>query len=355
LRNPLIFSYIIIYHYQVQIIVFISKYLHYFSLFHISVNNTNYQLILRLNMLTKKIKLICNFCGKEYELSESSYRAEKHKHPNKQWFCSSTCAYQGLRKLKRVKTFCTLCKKDLEMDEHAFARRKEHFCDNKCYRSYQKIPLEQRREMIDLICSQCGVSFRIFKRSYDKQKRYGSKNSYCSIKCQAEARRNDYSKSFTVKCDNCNKDIIRTGRQLKASKFHFCTPSCKGTYFARIYALGEQRSQLELKIEKYIKQYYSNLEYIPNDRKILHGLELDFYFPTLGFAIEINGPAHFTPIYGDESLFITQKHDIIKKILCKKKNIRLLEITDTLNYNKDNSLEIFDKYIKPIIDILIIM
>ena len=39
---------------------------------------------------------------------------------------------------------------------------------------------------------------------------------------------------------------------------------------------------------------------VPNDK-----LEVDIFLPTLKLAIEIDGPAHFLPIWGEESL---QKH-----------------------------------------------
>lgn len=298
----------------------------------------------------KLIKLICAECNKEFEKSDYSIRAELKKNSNHKFFCCKKCVYAYKTVLKRVKVNCAFCKKENETDENDLKRSVKFFCDKKCYDLYRKIPLEERREVVDLVCPQCNNPFRLFKRSYEQRKREGAKNNYCSSKCSSEAQRNDYSKEFTVKCDYCNKDVIRTGRQLKLTKFHFCNPSCKGSYFARIHSLGEKRSLLEFKLEQHIKNCYPNLKYIVNDRDVLKGLELDFYFPDINFAIEVNGPAHFTPIYGDESLIKTQKHDIIKKTMCKKKHIRLLEITDIIDYNKDNSEDIFKQYIDPILD-----
>mgnify|MGYP001606126201 CR=1 FL=1 len=41
-------------------------------------------------------------------------------------------------------------------------------------------------------------------------------------------------------------------------------------------------------------------------------LELDLYLPALGVAIEIDGPSHFLPIYGEDALMKTQLASQVK-------------------------------------------
>lgn len=298
----------------------------------------------------KIIKLICEHCKKEFEKPDYFIRSELKKKKDHKFFCSKECVYANRTVLKKIKVNCTYCKKECITDENDLKRNKNYYCSWTCYEAKRNIG----KTIIDLTCAHCGNIFQNSINQYNGKKRKGRKNIFCTAKCSSEAQRNDYSKPFTVKCDHCGNDVIRTGRQLKITKFHFCTPSCKGSYFARIYALGEKRSLLEQRLGDHIKNSYPNLKFIINDREELKGLELDFYFPTINFAIEVNGPAHFTPIYGDESLIRTQKHDIIKKTMCAKKRIRLLEITDKIDYNDDNSNEIFEKYVKPIIEGLLI-
>jgi hypothetical protein len=295
------------------------------------------------------VKVVCDFCKNEFDREASYIRGELKKNPNHLFYCSKKCVYDHRTRLKKINVVCTFCKKECITDENDLKRNKNYYCSRECYDNYRKIPLEQRREMVSLVCPQCNKPFSIFKYRYDKKKLNGYKLTFCSAKCSSESQRNDYSKDFLLKCDQCNTDIIKTGRQMKITKLHFCTPSCKGSYFAKLHALGAKRSKLEERIEEYIKNQYPKLQYIINDRELLKGLELDFYFPTLNFAIEINGPAHFTPIYGDESLIKTKRHDIIKKIICKKKNIRLLEITNTLHPYNDNSRDIYENHILPIL------
>lgn len=297
----------------------------------------------------KIIKLICEHCHQEFEKSDQYIKSELKKNSNHKFFCSKTCVYQNRVHLKKVKVTCTFCKKECITDENDLKRNKNYYCSWECYESKRNLG----KTLVNLVCPICQQTFTQTLRNINGRKRKGYKQIFCSAKCSSESQRNDYSKEFSVKCDHCSKDIIKTGRQLKLRKLHFCNPRCKGSYFAKLYAFGEKRSKLEEKVEYFLKQTYPTLEFSINNREILKGLELDFYFPTLNFAIEINGPAHFTPIYGDDALLRTQRNDIIKKHLCKKKNIRLLEVTNTLTYNVDNSQEIFITYIKPIIDELL--
>ncbi len=84
------------------------------------------------------------------------------------------------------------------------------------------------------------------------------------------------------------------------------------------------------KLGEILSQLFPN-EYIkPNDRKILKGLELDFFLRKLRLAFEYDGEQHFDrdlyeKLYGDG--FDEQvKRDRKKDKLCKKKNITLIRI-----------------------------
>lgn len=294
----------------------------------------------------KMIKITCEHCKKEFEKSDYFIRAELKKDAEHKFFCSMTCVYHYKRTSPVVKAICTFCKKECMVSENELKRNKNFYCSWECYenkRNYSKQKLE-------LICPQCNKKFTNTVAQLRGKRNKGAKNIYCTSKCSSEAQRTDYSKDFIVKCDNCGIDVTRKGVQLKLSKFHFCTPSCKASYYHKANAMGEHRSLLEEKLEEHVKNTYPRLKMILNDKEQMRGLELDIYLPEISLAIEVNGPAHYIPIWNDETLLRTQKNDIIKKNRCRKKRIRLLTISETINYNNDNSLETFEKYIKPIID-----
>jgi len=71
-------------------------------------------------------------------------------------------------------------------------------------------------------------------------------------------------------------------------------------------------------------------------------------------AIELNGPVHFFPIYGEERLKKCQNRDILKQQEIQQKNINLL-IIDISRINSKKQTQIFlNKYfieiIKPILN-----
>ena len=61
-------------------------------------------------------------------------------------------------------------------------------------------------------------------------------------------------------------------------------------------------------------------------KKVIPPYELDFYYPDLKLAIEVQGPHHFMNIQEEKKLKDTIARDIIKKKMCLDQGITLLEI-----------------------------
>tara|TARA_R110000824_G_scaffold269847_3_gene458310 strand:- start:1271 stop:2050 length:780 start_codon:yes stop_codon:yes gene_type:complete len=85
------------------------------------------------------------------------------------------------------------------------------------------------------------------------------------------------------------------------------------------------------KLEKYIRDQLTKSNYvieyhrkgiIPNSN-----LEVDVYLPELGTAIEIDGPSHFLPIWGEEALRKTIKSDNEKNGLLRYHGIMVLRVS----------------------------
>lgn len=83
---------------------------------------------------------------------------------------------------------------------------------------------------------------------------------------------------------------------------------------------------------QFIQELFPNKEIRTRDRKTLKNpltnafLELDFYIPEENLAIELNGPTHYKPIYGQAKFLRQQRNDEIKRKLCKDFGIILIEI-----------------------------
>jgi hypothetical protein len=180
------------------------------------------------------------------------------------------------------------------------------------------------REKVIIVCSFCKEPFLRVKRLIFQSLKRGWSGFYCSDKCSKDNMGQQHN--ITKLCDNqCGKQVKRRISQLSDSKHIFCSSSCAAIYNNKNKAKGIRRSKLEIYLENKIKTNFSDLEILCNNKQVI-GSELDFYFPTLKFAIELNGIFHYEPIYGNNKLEKIQNNDKQKIIRCYEAGIELLII-----------------------------
>jgi len=144
-------------------------------------------------------------------------------------------------------------------------------------------------------------------------------NIYCSIKCRYTFQ--EKGKEFP--CIWCSKTIRKTPAQLRQTKANvFCSKSCAAHYNNRHKHTGTRRSKLEYYLEQQLKLMCPKLDFLCNANEQI-GAELDFYFPKLKLAIELNGILHYLPIYGFEKLKRIQEIDREKADKCAQTGIKL--------------------------------
>jgi len=125
---------------------------------------------------------------------------------------------------------------------------------------------------------------------------------------------------------------------------HFCSMKCSSRYYSGKCLVENVFEEL---IQSICDRDGNKIKYIRNDRTAIKPLELDFYFQLINYAIEINGPSHYIPIFGEKSLKKQQKRDRRKIDMCSKINIDLVTIS-VLDVKKDDYNEIFKKHIENI-------
>lgn len=146
-------------------------------------------------------------------------------------------------------------------------------------------------------------------------------------------------------CNQCGKPFLKYKCTIHSEKV-FCSHKCVGTYYSK-FSKRKARSNLELFISKKLEENFPYLEVIHSDKKQCGGLELDFYFPNLNLAIEINGPVHYLPIYGDKYLQSIQERDERKKNICLEKQIELFHVQTTGRFYNHIGESIWKEYVKP--------
>jgi len=200
---------------------------------------------------------------------------------------------KGFEKVK-----CLVCDDYFEKRVSEIKRYPNHCCSKKCRFGFNDKKIEKK-------CKTCGAS--IFR---PPSLFYGKKFVFCNKECYDKFQ----SKRKKVVCDFCGSVFEKQLSIIKRSRNNFCSLECSGKYVCKT-------SFIELEFEKLIKDL--GIFYIRNDRNIIGPKELDFYFPDYNYAVEINGKAHYEPIYGEEVLAAHKKRDSKKKMLCKEKGIIL--------------------------------
>lgn len=175
--------------------------------------------------------------------------------------------------------------------------------------------------MITVTCQKCGTTVQKNISRYNESLKRGW-NFFCSIECRYSFQ----EKGKELSCAWCSKIVSKTPAQKRKTINNvFCTKSCAANYNNRHKKIGTRRSKLEHYLEQQLKINFPNLDFLCNTKTPV-GAELDFYFPKLNLAIEINGFLHFKPIYGVEKLNRIKELDREKEEKCRQMNIELFVI-----------------------------
>jgi very-short-patch-repair endonuclease len=105
---------------------------------------------------------------------------------------------------------------------------------------------------------------------------------------------------------------------------------------------GKEGSKLEKFLSNEFKKLGHKVEVHKKDLLVNENLEIDMYFPELKAIIEIDGPSHFLPIWGEEKLQKQIKADQHKTGLILSKGfiiIRVKNLYDSLSLIKQEELK----------------
>jgi hypothetical protein len=204
------------------------------------------------------------------------------------------------------------------------------------YKSRDKIPCE---------CGFCKKTFYQTKNVIQRAIKGTKVVNFCSPKC----RHSNRIKKTKIICTQCNKQFDRRPLEIRP-KNNFCSQRCSAKHYNAHKTHGYRRSKLEKYLELKLTELYPNLEIKYNNTSAILA-ELDIYFPTLNFAVELNGPFHYEPIYGLEKLTKTQRNDKRKILACAENGIELciIDVSKHRYFKEHSSLEILE-YITNIVN-----
>lgn len=116
-----------------------------------------------------------------------------------------------------------------------------------------------------------------------------------------------------------------------------------------------ESSRTGSKLEKYLLQELINNGYKVEFHKeqILSNtkLQIDLFLPEANIAIEVDGPSHFEPVWGEEVLQRNQKYDNTKTGLIIGRKMNLIRIKQEKDFSKSRASVIFSRLMEAIADV----
>lgn len=160
-------------------------------------------------------------------------------------------------------------------------------------------------------------------------------------------------------CERCKKEILRSKTDLIKNKngLVFCSKSCRMTHqnLNNTKKYSCRKSKAETYLLNLIKNDFPTLYITENDRTILPSkLEIDLFIKDFNLAIELNGPVHYFPIYGEDRLRKCKNKDLLKQEEIHNLGLSLIVIDISRLSSKKKTKEFLFEYyqstIKPILD-----
>jgi very-short-patch-repair endonuclease len=131
----------------------------------------------------KRVKRICQYCGKEFEVQEWVVKKGGGK------FCSHMC-YLKYKQKKVEKEICLNCGKEFEVESYEKGKRK--FCSYECHWKYMT-------KRVKKICEVCGKEFEVPLSAKNRK--------FCSNQCCKEYKK---SREYRSKLSKKQSEIMKT-------------------------------------------------------------------------------------------------------------------------------------------------
>lgn len=80
-------------------------------------------------------------------------------------------------------------------------------------------------------------------------------------------------------------------------------------------------------------------------------LQIDLFLPSMNTAIEVDGPSHFLPVWGEDALQKNIEYDRKKQGLIVGKGLVLIRIKQTKDFSRTRANILFDKLVKLLTEI----
>jgi very-short-patch-repair endonuclease len=147
--------------------------------------------------------------------------------------------------------------------------------------------------------------------------------------------------------DNMNKETLKQKKIIFQQLWSQKSKEEKNDMLKKANTAVRKTSKVGSKLEHFILNYLINIGFKTEFHKeqilVNTKLQIDIFLPTLNIAIEIDGPSHFSPVWGEDALVKNMSYDKKKTGLILGKGYKLIRIKQTKDFSKARALVICDK------------
>ena len=170
-----------------------------------------------------------------------------------------------------------------------------------------------------------------------------------------EETKNKIGNSVMKSWDNMDETTLNKRKQKARDNWNKLSEEEKQSRLQEANAGVRTSSKLGSKLERYLLENLlaNGLKVIPHKEQILTNtkLHIDLFLPKDNIAIEVDGPSHFEPVWGEEALKRNQDYDQKKTGLLIGKGISLIRVKQKKDFSRSRAKVIFGRLMEAIADI----
>jgi len=167
---------------------------------------------------------------------------------------------------------------------------------------------------------------------------------------RSEETKNKIGQSVLQSWDNMTPDQIKKRKAKNLEAWNRLTDDQKQQMSQAANNAIRATSKVGSKLEKFLltKFIAKNVDVQFHKEQFLVNtkLQIDLFLPSINTAIEVDGPSHFSPVWGEEAFRKAQQYDKKKQGLILGKGLALIRIKQTKDFSKARSELIFNKLIE---------
>lgn len=152
--------------------------------------------------------------------------------------------------------------------------------------------------------------------------------------------------------ENMSDAELRRRSELAKLNWDKLPPDVKQNRLHEANLAVRESSRTGSKLEKYLLEGLMNNGYKVEFHKeqILSNtkLQIDLFLPEANIAIEVDGPSHFEPVWGEQVLKRNQKYDNTKTGLIIGRKMNLIRIKQEKDFSKSRATLILERLMKAI-------